>query len=103
LIVRWIDPDLAEVEWTRVDRARARPVFAAIFRAKHTTGAAAQFVDVAGAAFEALHDRHHDIRFARGNGETDAAGLRDHAVRQFFPCRSTIRALENSTDIFAIR
>src|SRR5437870_3534589 len=64
LIVRRINPDLAEVKWTRINRADPRPFLSAIFRTKYTAAAAAQLVDIARAAFETLDDCHDDLRIA---------------------------------------
>ena len=72
LIVRRVDPDLAEIKWPRIDVAHPGPFFAAIFRAENAAAPAVNIADIARAPFVALHDRHHEFRFARGNGEPDS-------------------------------
>ena len=58
--------------------------------------------DVGRPAFVALHDRHHDFRFARRNREADATSLAGQTARAFFPGRAAVGAFENSADIDAV-
>ncbi len=102
LIIRRIDPNLAEIKRARIDVAHPRPFFSAVFRAKNAAAPAVNGADVGRPAFVALHDRHHDLRFARRNREADSTGLAGQTARAFFPGRAAVCALENSADIGAV-
>ncbi len=101
LVVRRIDSDFAEVKRARVDVARARPGFARVLGAEHSPSPAVNVANVARAAFIALHDRHHDLRIARRDGETDAAGLPGKSAGQLLPGGAAVRALENAAGVLA--
>ena len=102
LIICRIDPNLAEIKRTRIDVAHPRPFFSAVFRAENAATSAVNGFDVSRPTFVALHDRHHDLRFARRNREADATGLAGQTARAFFPGRATVCAFVNSADIDAV-
>ena len=71
LIVRGIDPNLAEIEWARIEIAGAFPCFAAILRTKDPAAFTVNIGEIICATFVALHHRHHDFGIRRRDRETD--------------------------------
>src|SRR5205807_1866634 len=98
-VVCRIDPNLAEIKRARIDRARSRPMFAAVFRSKNASAFAAQIGQSPRTALITLDNCHHDLRAACAYGETDAPGLPGQATAQFFPGGTAICAFENSANI----
>src|ERR1700730_5544061 len=101
LIVGRIDSDLAEIKWSRIDRADTRPFFAAILGTEDTAAFAPHVHDAAGAAFVTLDYCHHNFWIARTYRQTDTTGLAGQSAGQFFPIAAAIRALKNSAHILA--
>src|SRR5437588_1389793 len=100
LVVCRIDPDLAEIKWTRINRAHSRPMLAVVFRSKDAAAFAAQIAQSARTAFKTLHNGHHDFRITRADGQANSTSLRGQTAAQFFAARAALSTLENSTESF---
>src|SRR4030095_11413875 len=98
LIVRWIDPDLAEVKRARIDVAHPRPFLSAILGTENTTAPTVNIADVTRTAFVTLHDRHHQFWFAQGNGESYPTCKAGPTVSTFFPGRYAVGAFKGGPD-----
>src|SRR4030095_6510737 len=96
LIVRRIDPDLAEIKWSGIDLAHPRPFLSAILGTENATAPAVNVANVARTAFVTLHDRHHQFWFAQGNGESDPTCQAGQTASTFFPGRSAVAALKDA-------
>src|SRR5882724_4823996 len=100
LIICGINADLAEIKWTWIHGAHARPFFSSVVGSKNATGLTAQIIQPAKSSFVTLHDCHEDPRVCCADGQTYAAGLSGQTAAKFLPTRATVGALENSPDIF---
>src|SRR5438270_8083995 len=78
-------------------------MFAAILGSEHAAALAAQIGQRSRAAFITLNNGHDDIWFARGYCQSDPAGLRWKSTAQLLPGCATVRALKDSTNVFAVR
>src|SRR6476659_6125789 len=71
LIVRWIYPNLAEIEWARIEIAGAFPGFAPILRTKDTAAFTVNIGEIVCPTFVTLHHCHHDLGIRHCYRETD--------------------------------
>src|SRR6202035_4082134 len=101
LIIRRIDPDLAEIKRARIDRAHSCPVFAVVFRPENTAALTSQIAQGSRTAFKALHNCRYNFRVACADGQTDAPGLCGQTAAQFFPGRAAVATFENSANVLA--
>src|SRR5690349_4320354 len=101
LVIRWIDPNLAEIKRTRIHCAHARPIFTAVFGSKNTAALAAQIVQRSKPAFITLHNRHNYFWIADTYRQSNATSLPRKTGLQFLPGRTAIVTLKNPANIFA--
>ena len=102
-IVLRVDANLAEVERTRVQRARPRPGVAAIGRPEDAAAPAEHLIDALRPAIAALDDRDDHLRVLREDGEPDSSGLDGQAAGQLLPRGACVDAPVNATHVAALR
>src|SRR5262249_55313306 len=101
LIICRIYANLTEIKWTRIHGAHARPSFPSVIGAKNPARLATQIIQPAKPSFITLHHGHDYPRVTRADRQTNATRLSRQTVAELLPSRATIRALENSADVFA--
>ena len=102
LVVLGIHANLAEVERAWIELALTSPGRTGVVAAKHSTGLAVRIVDVGRAAGVTLNEREHRLRILGIDRQPDAASHGRQPGRELGPRRSTIRALEQASNVLPI-
>src|SRR5207244_11085276 len=102
LIVRGVDPNLAEIKRSRIQITGALPSVTGVLRPKNSAAFAVNVDEIVHPTFIALDHRHHDSGIRRRNREPNFSRQYGQAIAAFFPTATAICALENPAHVFAV-